>query len=87
MSSLFKVVHSNFLCGSEILTRSSVGIMIYFPFEFMFLGADCNIENGLSGGWVRKIHREPPESMGWQPAAQMVGPDPEPAPTNGEISI
>ena len=33
---------------AEILTRSSASIMMYFPFEFMFLGADCNIENGLS---------------------------------------
>ena len=42
---------------AEILTA---GIMMYFPFEFMFPGTDCNIENGLSGGWVRKIHHEPP---------------------------
>ena len=63
--------------------------MIYFPFDFMFLGTDRFIENGLSGGWVKgkfTVSRLSRCEHGVA-AAQMVEPDPEPAPADGEISI
>ena len=81
----------------EFLTRSSVGTMVYFPFEFRFPGTNGHIENGrtklrlnyslatgLSDGRVRKIHHD----MNMEVAtAQMKEPDPKPAPTKGKFSF
>ena len=79
----------------EILTRSSVGIMVYFPFEFRFPGTNRHIENGrtkLRSGVVGRLGKEnspcaaSADVMGVA-AAQMIEPDPKPAPTNGKFSF
>ena len=79
----------------EFLTRSSVGIMVYFPFEFRFPGTNGHIENGRTNLRSRVVGRSGEENspcaasadvMGVA-AAQIIEPDPKPAPTNGKFSF
>ena len=76
------------------MTRSSVGIMVYFPFEFRFPGTNRHRRTNLRSSRVvvRSGEENSPcaasadVNMGVA-AAQMIEPDPKPAPTNGKFSF